>query len=113
MHILWRQGARDRMASGKRRVSEMLDVKALTFDTGGTVLDWHGGMVTTLTRVGQGGSLSRVWPVLTNEYPRGALSLMPGHEHPDFNMHAGHPPGFRHPCAPHALHAIPAHDDQH
>ena len=27
-------------------------IKALTFDTGGTVLDWHGGLVQALSRAG-------------------------------------------------------------
>ena len=29
------------------------DVKALTFDTGGTILDWHTGVNTALTAMGQ------------------------------------------------------------
>ena len=27
-----------------------MDIKALAFDTGGTVLDWHGGLVAALSR---------------------------------------------------------------
>ena len=28
-----------------------MDIKAIAFDTGGTVLDWHGGLVQAFSRV--------------------------------------------------------------
>ena len=28
-----------------------MDIKAIAFDTGGTVLDWHGGLVRVFSRV--------------------------------------------------------------
>ena len=30
----------------------MLGIKALTFDTGGTILDWHTGISNTLAQIG-------------------------------------------------------------
>ena len=37
------------------------DIKALTFDTGGTILDWHTGFATALKRVGKVHQIERDW----------------------------------------------------
>ncbi len=37
------------------------DIKALTFDTGGTILDWHTGLATALARVGASHRITRDW----------------------------------------------------
>ncbi len=44
------------------------EVKALAFDTGGTVLDWHSGIHSALAEAGARHGLTRDWPVLTNDY---------------------------------------------
>ena len=48
-------------------------VKILAFDTGGTILDWHGGLSVALAEAGERRSVTHDWPTLTNEYRRRAL----------------------------------------
>ncbi len=63
-----------------------MPIRALTFDTGGTVLDWHGGLVRRLTEVcGQraaGQDLHRV----ANDWRRRAMKRIVGQRQPDFNL---------------------------
>lgn len=61
-------------------------LKALTFDTGGTVLDWHRGVSAAFARVGALRGLSADWPAITNEYRRRALQAMVGQVKPGFNI---------------------------
>jgi 2-haloacid dehalogenase len=64
----------------------MSDLKALTFDTGGTILDWHGGISAALARAGAARGISADWPSVTNEYRRRALKGMTRQVRPDFNI---------------------------
>ena len=48
-------------------------VKALTFDTGGTILDWHTGFSSILKKIGQGHGLERDWPDIANQLRRRSL----------------------------------------
>lgn len=52
------------------------DIKALTFDTGGTILDWHTGFSTALSQTGAKHGLERNWHDITNDLRRGALGKM-------------------------------------
>ena len=52
------------------------DVKALTFDTGGTILDWHTGFATALSQIGARHGLERNWHDITNDLRRRALGKM-------------------------------------
>ena len=62
--------------------------KALAFDTGGTILDWHSGIRTALLRVGERRGLARDWAAIANDYRRRSLRAM-------LNAGAdGTPPGF-------------------
>ena len=61
-------------------------IKALAFDTGGTILDWHGGLSRAFADVGKKRSLSAKWHEITNEYRRRSLKAMVGQVHPDFNF---------------------------
>lgn len=54
----------------------MDSVKALTFDTGGTILDWHTGFKNALATAGKQHGLERDWPTLANELRRDALKRM-------------------------------------
>ncbi len=45
-----------------------IDVAALTFDTGGTILDWHSGISGALRRIGDGHGLDRPWAEIANDY---------------------------------------------
>mgnify|MGYP000329468701 CR=1 FL=1 len=42
-------------------------IKALTFDTGGTILDWHGGISRKLAEVAGRRGLKAGWAAATNE----------------------------------------------
>lgn len=52
------------------------DVAALMFDTGGTVLDWHGGIVNAFSEIGTARGLSGDWPVLTRTWRRLSTDLV-------------------------------------
>ena len=53
-------------------------VRALTFDVGGTVLDWHGGMVAELRRLAERKGIQGEWPGVVNKWRRRSLSTMLG-----------------------------------
>lgn len=68
-------------------------VKALTFDTGGTILDWHTGFSTALAEVGARHGLERDWGAITNELRRRSLKRMLNlgeHEPPGYNFDGAH-----------------------
>jgi len=58
---------------------ELEGIEALTFDTGGTILDWHTGIRTALAEAGARHGLTRDWPALANEFRREALKRMVNH----------------------------------
>lgn len=49
-------------------------VKALAFDTGGTILDWHSGIVTALAEAGARRGVAADWHVVANDYRRRSLA---------------------------------------
>lgn len=55
------------------------ELKALCFDTGGTVLDWHSGIRDALAIVGRGHGVERDWAALTNEFRMRSLKLIVNH----------------------------------
>jgi 2-haloacid dehalogenase len=61
-------------------------IKALTFDTGGTVLDWHGGISRTLAEVAVRRGLKADWAAVTNEYRRRSLGAIVNQLGPRFNF---------------------------
>lgn len=61
-------------------------IKALAFDTGGTVLDWHRGIAAALATAGGRRNISADWAMATNEYRRRALRGMTRQVRPDFNI---------------------------
>ncbi len=63
-----------------------MDIKALTFDTGGTILDWHAGIGGAFAAAGARRGLSADWPAITNEYRRRSLKGIVGQVDPDFNF---------------------------
>ena len=64
----------------------MDDIKVLAFDTGGTVLDWHSGIVGALAELGAQRGVERDWHAFVNEYRRRALRRMLGAVQPRFNI---------------------------
>lgn len=61
-------------------------IQALAFDTGGTVLDWHGGLAAAMAQAGQRHGLARDWHRVTNDYRRAAMKAIVGQVRPAFNM---------------------------
>lgn len=63
-----------------------MTIRALFFDTGGTVLDWHGGIVARLASVlgdrVAGTDLHRI----ANDWRRRAMKRIVGQQQPSFNM---------------------------
>jgi 2-haloacid dehalogenase len=55
------------------------NVKALCFDTGGTILDWHTGVRTALAAVGARHGVGCDWAKLANEFRRRSLKLILNH----------------------------------
>ena len=56
-----------------------MSVKALTFDTGGTILDWHTGFRDAFAAAGRKHDIERDWAALTNEDRRRTLKAMLNH----------------------------------
>jgi len=66
---------------------DVASVKALCFDTGGTILDWHTGMRTAFARVGARHGADRDWASLANEFRSRSLRLILNHgEHAPATM---------------------------
>ena len=63
------------------------EVKALTFDTGGTVLDWHTGFRTALAELGAKHGVDKDWAGLANELRRRSLKKM-------LNLGENSPPAY-------------------
>ena len=61
-------------------------IKALTFDTGGTILDWHGGISRAFAAAGEKRGLSADWHAVTNDYRRRSLKAIVGQVNPSFNF---------------------------
>lgn len=63
-----------------------MNIQTLAFDTGGTVLDWHGGLVSAFAHAGLQHDLVRDWHAVTNDYRRAAMKAIVGQVRPAFNM---------------------------
>ncbi|MDE2604482.1 MAG: HAD-IA family hydrolase [Burkholderiales bacterium] len=61
-------------------------IKALTFDTGGTVLDWHSGIRDALAATGRAHGVERDWGALANQHRRLTMKGIVGQVQPAFNM---------------------------
>lgn len=57
-------------------MSDLAGLKALTFDTGGTVLDWHTGFREAFRTVGLKHGIGRDWATLANDLRRRSLEAM-------------------------------------
>ena len=69
------------------------NIKALTFDTGGTILDWHTGFATALKNIGEIHQIQRDWGRIANDLRRRSLGKMVNlgeHEPPEYNFDAAH-----------------------
>lgn len=84
-------------------------IKALTFDTGGTILDWHTGFAEALARIGAKHGLERDWHGLANEIRRGGLGRMLNlgeKEPPAYNFDGAHRAALEDVIAKHGLEAF-------
>jgi 2-haloacid dehalogenase len=67
----------------------MSDIEALTFDTGGTILDWHAGISAKLAEIGRARGVEADWASITNAYRARSLREMTAGDdafRPDFNI---------------------------
>ena len=65
----------------------MRDIKVLAFDTGGTVLNWHSGLV---AECGARRGVEHDWRGFANEYGRRSLKPMLGAVEPAYNIDEVH-----------------------
>lgn len=71
-------------------------IKAFTFDTGGTILDWHTGFATALQDLGAELGIEKApedWAVMANELRKDSLGRMINlgeHEPPAYNFDGSH-----------------------
>lgn len=61
-------------------MSDLSGIKALAFDVGGTVLDWHGGIVETMTALGAAKGIEVDWRRFTNDWRKQTLAEMLGED---------------------------------
>lgn len=61
-------------------------IKALAFDTGGTVLDWHRGIRAAFAETGGRHGVEADWAAITNAYRRRAMQRMTNRKNPGFNI---------------------------
>lgn len=64
----------------------MQGIKVLAFDTGGTVLDWHAGLVSAFSECGARRGVANDWHELANEHRRRSLKRMTNSVEPSYNI---------------------------
>jgi 2-haloacid dehalogenase len=75
--------------AGQRGAPCMCDIEALTFDTGGTIFDWHAGIPAKLAEIGRARGVEADWASITNAYRERSLGAMTAEDdgyRPDFNI---------------------------
>lgn len=87
-----------------------MGIKALTFDTGGTVLDWHGGISRSLAAAGARRGVKADWAAVTNDYRRRSLKEITGQVNPSFNFDDVHRRVLDVVLAEHGLDALAPED---
>jgi 2-haloacid dehalogenase len=87
----------------------LANVKALTFDTGGTILDWHTGFKTAIAAAAAPHGLEADWGLLANEMRKRSLGRMLNlgeHEQPAYNFDGSHQSSLDELLSAHGLDAI-------
>ncbi len=87
-----------------------MTIKALAFDTGGTILDWHKGISGAFAAAGAARGLKADWTAVTNDYRRRSLKAIVGQEQPAFNFDDVHRRVLDEVVADHKLGALTAQD---
>jgi 2-haloacid dehalogenase len=88
----------------------MNEIRALTFDTGGTILDWHGGIRAALEAAGSRRGLRADWVAITNEYRKRSLQTMVNTVGTRFNIDDAHRSVLDALLREHKLDALSAED---
>jgi len=88
----------------------MNEIRALTFDTGGTILDWHGGIRAALEAAGKRRGVDADWVAVTNEYRRRSLQTMVNTVGTRFNIDDVHRSVLEAILREHKLDALTAED---
>lgn len=91
-------------------------VKALTFDTGGTVLDWHTGFRNAFAEAGDRHGIDRDWAQVANDLRRRSLRAMINsgeHGPPTHNLDGAHRSGLDQLIADENLEAFDEDDRRH
>jgi 2-haloacid dehalogenase len=63
-----------------------MKIQAMAFDTGGTVLDWHSGLVRALAGIGSQHRIERDWHAMANDWRRRTMKHVVGQVYPEFHM---------------------------
>ena len=87
-----------------------MTIKALTLDTGGTILDWHGGISRAFAAAGARRGLQADWHEIANEYRRRSLKSIVGQVQPSFNFDDVHRRVLDEVIAQYRLDALSAED---
>ena len=84
-------------------------IEALTFDTGGTILDWHSGFSLGLAEAGARHGVEKDWGALANDLRRKSLKRMLNlgeHAPPAYNFDGAHRAALDEVLAEHGLEAL-------
>lgn len=90
-----------------------MKIKALTFDTGGTILDWHSGICSAFKKIGERHGIALDWHAVTNDYRRLAMKSIVGQVQPAFNMDDVHRTALDAVLSQHGLDAFTERDRWH
>ncbi|MGE0312151.1 MAG: HAD family hydrolase [Lautropia sp.] len=93
------------------RTIRSLGIEALTFDTGGTILDWHTGFTAALAALGRAHGVERDWHALANDMRRRSLQRVVNlgeHAPPEINFDDAHRLALDETLAAHGLDAFDA-----
>lgn len=80
-----------------------MKIKALAFDTGGTILDWHSGISAAFQRIGECHGIPFDCHSVTNDYRRLAMKCILGQVKVKFNMDDVHRTTLDHVLEKHGL----------
>jgi 2-haloacid dehalogenase len=75
-----------RTGSSPNLKAEQMKIKAIAFDTGGTVLDWHSGLVGAMARASEANDIAVDCHAAVNDWRRRAMKGIVGQVQPAFNM---------------------------
>ena len=90
-------------------------IKALTFDTGGTILDWHSGFYNALSKTGEKYGIEKDWHKIANELRRRSLSKILNQgatEKPKYNFDEAHKVVLEELCKEYELNMF-SEEDRH